>query len=539
VVLAWRSGVSPRMWPFGLAALGLGAWGLSGEMSWGLPALAGLGLTWAAWLWSRGLGAAAGAYLLLLVPLGFHFGWQLPQTLALLPSPGGGVRVEGVVRGQQRVAGGVRYLLGQARLSRLAESPQASPAISSQHSFSQPSFSITPSNPPSQTLAEVEVEITLGDSSRKSVPWWAVGREVMAAGRLAHTGWHQGRLVVTLAEGDMYAPEPPLWAAERWRLELRDRAAYYLDREALAVYLPTMLGLRETDSPEARRVAQDFRLAGVSHLFAISGLNMALLYGLFLAAGRLAQGLGGAWGGQRGGWGLNPARAGALVLLWGYLALIGFMPPAARAVVMVTLVSGAAMAGVRPAGPAVVALAAGAMLLPDPTLAYDLSFQLSFLAYYFVLAALAAARGLVPRGPWLAWGWAWRAVALNLWVTGVVTLGLWPLSAAVFGQVSLLVFLGNLVLVPPMELVMLPVGLAAMGASLPLLGQPPGWFWEAWAYALVEQGYRFWARAAAWVAHLYDGQVPVHLDWSSRGWVLYYALLLVGLAWLARKPKHS
>ncbi|MDH5752806.1 MAG: ComEC/Rec2 family competence protein, partial [Deltaproteobacteria bacterium] len=115
---------------------------------------------------------------------------------------------------------------------------------------------------------------------------------------------------------------------ESLRIWLRDRAAYYLSKETLAVYLPVVLGLRERTDPEAREITGVFRRVGVSHLFAISGLHVGLLYGIVLGAmGVLARFFS---RGQGRVHGLRTRRAVSVALIWLYLALIGFPYPAVR-----------------------------------------------------------------------------------------------------------------------------------------------------------------------------------------------------------------
>ena len=58
---------------------------------------------------------------------------------------------------------------------------------------------------------------------------------------------------------------------------LMDRAAFYLPADVLFIYLPLSMAKRRSSSSSARL----FQQTGMAHLLAISGLHIALIYGLF------------------------------------------------------------------------------------------------------------------------------------------------------------------------------------------------------------------------------------------------------------------
>ena len=59
-------------------------------------------------------------------------------------------------------------------------------------------------------------------------------------------------------------------------LLLQDRAAFYLPDDILSIYLPLPLAKRRSFSTSARL----FQQTGMAHLLAISGLHIALIYGI-------------------------------------------------------------------------------------------------------------------------------------------------------------------------------------------------------------------------------------------------------------------
>jgi competence protein ComEC len=242
---------------------------------------------------------------------------------------------------------------------------------------------------------------------------------------------------------------------------------------------------------------------GTSHLLAISGLHIGLIAGVALLLGR--------WLWARSEaltlW-LAAPRAAALlglVAALGYSALAGFAISTQRALIMLAVVMLAVLAGrvLRPLTGLSVALFA--VLLLDPLTLLSFGFWLSFGAVAALLYALGARLG--PPG-WLArWGQAQWAVAL----------GLLPLLVLLFGRVSLIAPLVNLIAVPLFALV-LPVLLLAAGLALLSPWTQP----LVWMGAGLELGFQALEGLAAtpW-ASLALGQRPL--------WAWLAALLGVGL----------
>jgi ComEC/Rec2-related protein len=506
-----------RWLPFGAGCLGIAAAGLASRLELSLAHVAALGALWVMWLLGKGLWPQALLCAGLLAPLAAHGLWALPQAEALLERapPGATLRLQGTVRDVERITapgGGVaRVRLGEATLE-----------LGGSRAW----------------LAEVELHMPTALR-----PWGARRRELRVGGIPVWNERRGARLAIGLAEPRWHFAAQPITRAERLRRALADRAGYYLPNRALAVYLPIMLDVRDQTSPEARQVVAAFNRVGVAHLFAISGLNVAMLFLLFLGVARALQGL----GLRKQGWAYSPLAARLVVAgaIWAYIALIGFPIPAVRAAAMGTMVVTSQLWGTRSSPLYLLVLAALGMLAPAPTQVYDLSFQLSFLAYYFLLLALA----LWERRPRSDERESWPrrilgAAALNLLVTFWITAGLWPLIAAVFGRVSLLVFAGNLLMVPLMSVLVLPAGLAALAVNLTALGSPPGGWIERALLGVLELVLRGWimlAEAIDRAGHLLVFRVE--LDWSARTWFIYYALLLAAhsacAAWLARRGRDG
>lgn len=511
-----------RWTPFaGLLALIL--WrGITGRLHVDLSLVLLLGLVLVAWWMARGAWTAGLVLGLLLMPVLMHGLWALPRAAALLDSlaPGTPLRITGTVRGQERLADGgaprMALLLGEV----LLEAPTGS-----------------------QALAELRLELPV------SRPWWRYQgrRRLAAAGPLDAMTRQDGQLGVSLRGARYHFLETPRgsWAPVYLQTALAARARYYLSDAALGVYEPVLLGLRQPETTSAREVVRLFRRTGAAHLFAISGLHVGLLYLLFMVLLHHAIAL--ALRGQ--GWlylreGLQVA---VVLLLWAYLALIGFPVTAVRAAVMGSMLVWADLWGTRTPRGHVLALAAFGLLAWAPSQIYDLSFQLSFLAYGCLLLALAyPEREWTPARHWLrrVGQQVWRGSRMNLLMTFFITLGLWPLISSVFGTVSLLTFIANLLMIPLLSLVVLPLALWAMGVSLLALGQPPEGWLERGSFWVLELGIDAWVAVIrfvdAWGSPL---TMRYRLAWPP-GWVFaYYVAFFVGsmayIAWRRRQLERN
>ena len=172
-------------------------------------------------------------------------------------------------------------------------------------------------------------------------------------------------------------------------------------------------------------VASDFRAAGLSHLLAVSGANVALV--LAVAGPALRR------------FGLGGRFAGGLVVVGLFAAMARFEPSVLRASAMAALALLAAYAG-RPArGCRLLALAVIGLVLVDPFLIHSLGFQLS---------AAASAGILVLAGPLAARLPGPRVVRTGLAVTAAAQLGVAPVALPAFGSLPLIALPANLLAAP-------------------------------------------------------------------------------------------
>ncbi len=212
------------------------------------------------------------------------------------------------------------------------------------------------------------------------------------------------------------------------------------------------------------KVRQAFVTSGTMHIVAISGFNITLLTGLFMAI------LGRALGRWRG--------VGLTTLLVGiYAIFVGASASVVRAAIMGVLTLFAAQIGRRQSGINSLVFVAGLMALFGPDILWDISFQLSF----------AATLGLVLYAPSLnewtvrqlrrlgsgetaqRWGNMLSEWALFTLAAQLTTL---PILLYHFQELSLIALLINPLILPVQPVVMVGGGIAMLLALvIPPLGQ--------------------------------------------------------------------
>lgn len=233
-----------------------------------------------------------------------------------------------------------------------------------------------------------------------------------------------------------------------WRLEAVDlRSLSYYQRARLR-----LLHLRQSvagvlsDNAVARAMVlgdktlltrdlrTDYSLAGVSHLLALSGLHLGIIYALLSFV----------FFRFRRHW---ICHFLILLVIWSYALLVGMMPSVVRSACMLTIYSFAAFLGRDRLSINTWALAGVVMLMVTPESLWDVGFLMSFLAVFFILLFVPA----IIRLPLLS---RLRQCRFGRWcvdmfaVTLAAQVGTIPLVAFVFGRVPVYGLLLNFVAVP-------------------------------------------------------------------------------------------
>jgi len=288
---------------------------------------------------------------------------------------------------------------------------------------------------------------------------------------------------------------------------------YVKAKREYALASALVLGIKDDVDQDTK---QAYANTGTTHIMAVSGLQVGLLFGAVTW-------LLGLLPGRRGLLFRLVTAALGLAVIWAYAFLTGLSASVLRAAVMFTFIIVARATGRQSTMYNTLAVAAFVLLCYDPYLLADVGFQLSFLAVLSIvylqprIAAwvefkdLAANRSR-PWQPkavqrlWAAAGWTadtiWQATALSL----AAQVATFPLGLYYFHQFPLSFLASNLVAVPissgavyvGLALLVVKgltavVGLALPAAALPWLDYLPqglAWVFEQMIWAFNE--YIFW-----------------------------------------------
>ncbi len=310
-----------------------------------------------------------------------------------------------------------------------------------------------------------------------------------------------------------------------------------------------VLGIKDDVDQETK---QAYANTGTTHIMAVSGLQVGLLFGAVTwVLGRIP--------GRRGATFRLVSALLGLGIIWSYAFLTGLSASVLRAAVMFTFIIVARASGRQTNMFNTLAVAAFCLLCYDPYLLCDVGFQLSFLAVISIvyiqprIVAWVDVQGyfLSKQKPWqskqVRWFWqktswlmnnVWQATALSL----AAQVATFPLGLYYFHQFPLSFLLSNLVAVPissgavyvGLGLLLLKgivavIGLFSTGLAgvLDFLPQIVGRLFEVMIWMFNE--YIFWI-GSFMPGALISG---IHVT-APQAWLIF-AIILVLLVFLARR----
>lgn len=228
-------------------------------------------------------------------------------------------------------------------------------------------------------------------------------------------------------------------AARKMRQNLLSRYHDYgADGKNYAVLAAMTLGDK---SALSRDLKDDYSISGASHVLALSGLHLGIIYKVFLAFFAL-----GMW---RRKW---IPQLLTMLAIWSYVVLVGMSQSVLRSAIMLTILSVVRIVGNKSATVNSLAVAAVVMLLFNPLNLYDIGFEMSFMAVLGILL-------FEPVLPRYEVKWNKRGVVrfcerLLRWVCGLITVSIAaqiataPLVIYYFHRFSCYFFISNLVVIP-------------------------------------------------------------------------------------------
>ena len=293
----------------------------------------------------------------------------------------------------------------------------------------------------------------------------------------------------------------------RYRQSLSAQYFSHLGTEEAAIAAAMSLGDKRSLDAAQR---QSFSATGVSHVLALSGLHLGILFSLYslLFVNRL------------------PSRRGrvfaslvGVALLWGFALLVGFPLSLVRATVMFTLWQLSVVLYSERSSLNNLALAALLILLFSPASLFDIGFQLSFTSVFFILLLTPN----IPRPRWLRRSRLLPLVYGWLTVSIVAQIGTGPLVAYYFHTIPLVGLLGNLLAIP---LAYVILGLALVFFLIP--------GFQGLTATLLGWCIRFLTGAVGWMSAWPYSHIKAYPHWAEV--MVCYVLLLALLVYLIHRP---
>jgi len=225
--------------------------------------------------------------------------------------------------------------------------------------------------------------------------------------------------------------------------------------DELAILSALTVGEKAELSEDIKEV---YSVAGSSHVLAISGLHLGLIYAIL-------------WFVFTPLWRVNrklkvPLTFCIIVFIWTFAALVGFPTSIVRSAIMFSLIGLSTLLAEKPHSINTLATAAFIMLLIRPMWLFDVGFQMSFAAVFTILWL----------HPWLASLMPVKNKVLK-WIRDLFTLsiaaqvGVAPIVMFYFHRFSVHFMLSNLFIIPVVTLVMCLAVLMLVLTPFPILQQ--------------------------------------------------------------------
>lgn len=203
------------------------------------------------------------------------------------------------------------------------------------------------------------------------------------------------------------------------------------DQTVYALLAAMTLGDKSALTRDLRDI---YSVTGVSHVLALSGLHLGILFSLFFLLGAY---------GRR----LLLSRVLMIVLIWAFALLTGLSVSVVRSALMLTIVTIFSVRGGRISVVNVLCCAASVILLCHPYALFDVGFQLSFLSVFSIVMVMPVLDSFWPEKYLYQHRlvrWLWGLVDVSV----AAQIGTAPMVAYYFGRLPVYFIISNIVVVP-------------------------------------------------------------------------------------------
>jgi len=201
--------------------------------------------------------------------------------------------------------------------------------------------------------------------------------------------------------------------------------------EELNVVIALILGQQQDISPE---LLKDYQLAGAVHILSVSGLHVGCI---MIFIGFLLGGL------PKTRWGNFIKIAILLSFLWAFAIIAGFSPSVTRSVVMFSFVAVGKYARRKTNIFHTLIVSMLFILLFEPSFIFDIGFQLSYCALFFIVWMQPLFASVWKPKTWIL-KYFWDILTVSF----AAQIGTFPLSTYYFHQFPGLFFITNLLVLP-------------------------------------------------------------------------------------------
>lgn len=263
-------------------------------------------------------------------------------------------------------------------------------------------------------------------------------------------------------------------------------------------------------------MVESFRKTGVVHILAISGLHVMMVFSVFMLLLYPLTGI-------RNGKYIRIWTG--LIMIWAFAAFVGFKPPVFRSVLMISIYYITILLRRPPNVYHTLTLTALILLLLNPNSLFDVGFQLSFSAVFFIVYLNPIFRQFFkPKGKFK------KAAVAFLAATIGAQLGTLPFSAHYFNQTSGLFLAGNLIMIPASYYMI-------VGGMISLSLVWAGWTPKGWIFLFDKMN----NSVTAYIEHLATFKPLVFEEISVRAievLILILILILIKPVFIIRKFKY-